>query len=322
MRNKLVIGIFLLLFTLACDVIRVVPGEATLPTEIVEESNNVTATVGDVVAEVVQATATSTVIPTPTVTPTPTITPFPLKALSLTPPDAANCTNDECSERQPPRHGLIIAFILPILVLGIPWLIAEFFVVKYVQPKSIDLSEVLIKARDGLFVGAVISLTARRMLRMASTRMTWNRVAEFVEKSLEQELLHQALNYPTLEELEKDLKNIAEDFINLPVVTELSEDFGVQVIRFNIETQYPQETMDALNRKAEAAAGGIAYLAYAEAARLDPDSRESRELYRVYQETRGKVDAARNLGGGLTSLAGLMGSSKRPREETDDDTDL
>ncbi|MCB9078321.1 MAG: hypothetical protein H6631_12050 [Anaerolineaceae bacterium] len=322
MSNKLVIGIFLLLLTLACDVVRIVPGEPTLPTEIVEESNNATSTASVVATEVPQATATPTIVPTLTLTPTATITPFPLQALSLAPPGAENCNNDETCRREPPRHGLIIAFILPILVLGIPWLIAEFFVVKYVQPKSIDLSEVLIKAGDGLFVGAVISLTARRMLRLASTRMTWSRVAEFVEKSLEQELLHQALSYPTLEDLEKNLKNIAENFINLPVVTELAEDFGVQVMRFNIETQYPQETMDALNRKAEAAAGGTAYLAYAAAAQLNPNSRESRELYRVYQETRGQVDAARNLGGGLTHLAGLVGGSKRSREETDDDTDV
>ncbi|MCB0193915.1 MAG: hypothetical protein KDJ65_18335 [Anaerolineae bacterium] len=328
MRKKLVIGLLLLLLTLACDVVKVVPGEPTLPTEIVEETPNTPSVSADTVTNTVQEPATpipaDTVTPLPEPTSTPLVaTPFFLKALSTTPPGAENCNNDLECERVPPRHGLLLAFVFPILLLGIPWLVAEFFVVKYVQPRGIDLSEILIKAQDGLFVGAVISLTARRMLRPASTRMTWGRVSEFVEKSLEQELLHQALNYPTLEELEKNLKNIAESFMTLPVVKELSEDFGVQVIRFNIETRYPQETMDALNRRAEAAAGGTAYLAYAAAAHLDPESRESRELYRVYQETRGQVDAARNLGGGLTSLASMIGGSKNKSEDNDDDdTDL
>jgi hypothetical protein len=92
----------------------------------------------------------------------------------------------------------------------------------------------------------------------------------------------------------------------LPFIQELARDFGVEVIRFNIETRYPQETMDALNRKAEAVAGGAAYLAYAAAASLDPHTPECRELYKIYQETSGQVDAARNLGGGITSIAGLL----------------
>jgi hypothetical protein len=148
--------------------------------------------------------------------------------------------------------------------------------------------------------------------------MSWPRVREFVEKSLEQELLHDALNFPTLEDLERNLKNIAESFKALPIVEELYNDFGVEVMWFNIETRYPPETMDALNRRAEAAAGGTAYLAYAAAARLDPDSQESRELYRVYQETKGQVDAARNLGGGFTSIANLLRQRKRQEEGPDD----
>jgi hypothetical protein len=209
--------------------------------------------------------------------------------------------------REPPRHGLIIALVLPLLILGIPGTILEFFVVRYVQPKGRDLSKVLIKAQDGLFLEAAISLTARRTLTVASTRMSWSAVTSFVEKTLEQELINEALNYPSLDELERNLKNIAEGFKSLQIVQELSTDFGVQVMRFNIEARYPQETMDALNRKAEAAAGGTAYLAFAGAAHLDPDSSECRELYTVYQETSGRVDAARNLGGGITNLANLLG---------------
>jgi hypothetical protein len=229
----------------------------------------------------------------------------------MTPPDCVNVSEYDC-QREPPRHGLLIAVLLPILVLGIPWLIAEIFIVRYVQPRGVDLSAVRIKAQDGLFVEAAVSLTARRSLTLASTRMTWARVREFVEKTLEQELIHEALNFATLDELERNLKDIAENFRVLPIVQELAADFGVEVMRFNVETRYPQETMDALNRKAEAAAGGTAYLAYAAAAHLDPDSAESRELYRIYQETRGQVDAARNLGGGLTNLANLLGQRSKP----------
>jgi hypothetical protein len=141
-----------------------------------------------------------------------------------------------------------------------------------------------------------------------------------VEKPLEQELIHEALQYPTLEELELNLKNISEQFMTLPIVREeLWEDFGVEVMRFNIEARYPQETMDALNRKAEASAGGTAYLAYAAAAHLDPDSPECRELFRVYQETSGRVDAARNLGGGITALAEVFNPEKLRKQGSVDD---
>jgi hypothetical protein len=230
------------------------------------------------------------------------------------------CVPPEGSPPPTPRHGLWIALIIPALVLGIPWLISELNMVRYVQPKGLDLSTVRIKAKDGLFMNATISLTARRTLSMASTRMTWGRVQEFVEKSLEQELIHEAIKYNSLEELEENIKGIAEGFSQLPVVQELSHDFGVNVMRFNVEIGYPQETMDALNRKAEASADGTAYLAYAAAAHLDPDSLESRELYRVYQETRGQVDAARNLGGGLTSIASMFGQRQKSNGESDDDS--
>ncbi len=209
-----------------------------------------------------------------------------------------------------PRHGLWIALILPVLIIGIPWLILEVYVVRYVQPKGLDISTLNIKAKDGLFLKATISVTAQRQLNVASARMSWSRVAEFLEKALEQEIIHDALQHETLELLEEDLKQMAENFTSLPIVRELEVSFGVHVVRFNIEASYPQETMDALNRKAEASAGGTAYRAYAAAARLNPDSRESRELYKVYQETRGQVDAARNLGGGLTNLAAMFGQQK------------
>jgi hypothetical protein len=214
---------------------------------------------------------------------------------------------------------LLIAFVLPALLIGIPWVILEYFVVRYVQPASIDLSSVRIKAQDGLFIEATSSLTARRNLTLASARMTWNRVKSFVEKPLEQELIHEALQYPTLEELERNLKDIAEHFKTLPIMQELLEDFGVRVVRFNIEARYPQETMDALNRRAEASAGGTAYRAYAAAARLNPDSPEARELYRIFQQTSGQVDAARNLGGGIVTLANMFASEKEKREEARDD---
>ena len=80
--------------------------------------------------------------------------------------------------------------------------------------------------------------------------------------------------------------------------------------------------MDALQRKAEASAGGTAYLAYAAAAHLDPDRPESRELYRIYQETTSQVDAARNLGGGITNLANLLTHrAEENNRDKEDDSD-
>jgi hypothetical protein len=222
-------------------------------------------------------------------------------------------------DRAKPRHGLIIAFLLPLVVFGIPWLILEFFTIRYVQPRGIDLSTIRIKAQDGLFIETTLSMTARRSLTLASTRMTWSAVQDFMEKTIEQELIHEALNFPSLDDLERNLKMITEKFFGLPIIQELSRDFGVEVLRFNVETRYPQETMDALNRKAEASAGGAAYLAYAAAAHLDPDTDESRELYKIFQETSGQVDAARNLGGGIASLAHALGRDKGEGENGSSD---
>ena len=220
------------------------------------------------------------------------------------PTDEAGQTNNA---EQPLAHGLTYALLLPLVIIGVPWILLELMIIRYVQPRGIDLTEVRLKAQDGLFIEAVVSMTARRSLTLASTRMTWGRVQDFVEKTIEQELIHEALHFPTLDDLEQGLKEITGKFLDLPIVHELSRDFGVQVMRFNVETRYPQETMDALNRKAEASAGGNAYLAYAAAAHLDPDTPECRQLYKIFQETSGQVDAARNLGGGIASLANLLG---------------
>ena len=318
----------------------VVPIEPTLPNEIPPGS---TAVVEGTPADQVP---TSTPSPTPSPTPTlgpPTPTRYFLQFFSTCPPDAATDREGNCcphnyaedpvtgfctptvsyGEGEPPptpRNGLIIALVLPALCIGIPLAFMELNVVRYVQPKGLDLSTVRIRAQDGLFIEATLSLTARRLLTPASTRMTWSRVRDFVEKPLEQELIHRALEYQTLEELELDLKSITEEFEHLSVIKELRVDFGVEVIRFNIEARYSQETMDAINRRAEASAGGNAYLAFAQAAHLDPDSPESRELYRVYQETTGRVDAARNLGGGLTTIAEVF-VAKNVQEDSDSDDD-
>lgn len=224
--------------------------------------------------------------------------------------------------RQRPLHGLRYAFLIPFLVLGLPWIVIEYFIVRYVQPRGVDVAKVLVKAQDGLFLEAAVSMTARRTVTLASTRMTWGRVRDFVEKIIEQELIHAATSFSALEDLERNLKMISDAFIELPLVTTLSRDFGVHVLWFNIEIRYPQETIDALQRKADASAGGTAYLAFAAAAHLNPDSRECRELYTVYQQTSGQVDAARNLGGGITTLAELFARKNRqPDVERDDDTD-
>jgi len=217
----------------------------------------------------------------------------------------------------PPYEGMFFAFTVPVLLIGVPWILLQLVLIRYVQPRGIDLSTVRVKARDGLFVEASVSMTARRLLNLASTRMTWGRVRSLVEKSIEQELIHAAIQFSNLESLEQNLKRVTENFLQLPFIYELSRDFGVEIIRFNVETRYPQETMDALNRKAEAVAGGAAYLAYAAAANLDPNTPECRELYRIYQETSGQVDAARNLGGGITSIAGML--SKRGAENDENE---
>lgn len=220
-----------------------------------------------------------------------------------------------------PRHGLLIALVMPLFCFGIPWLILELFIIRHVQPRGIDLSTVLIKARDGLFVQAVVSMTARRTLTLAASRMTWSRVQNFVEKPIEQELIHEAISYDVLEELEQNLKTITEKLLQLPIIEELYESYGVEVIRFNIEIRYTSETREALRRKAEASAGGTAYLAYAAAAHLDPDRPESRELYRIYQETSSQVDAYRNLGGGIGALAAILRQQELESNPDDGDSD-
>ncbi|MDH3674361.1 MAG: hypothetical protein OES12_02615 [Anaerolineae bacterium] len=335
---------FLACLALGCGFgpIVVVPVEPTLPNEIPPGSTAVAE--GTAAGQEVTPTATPTVTATPTPTPgPPTPTRYFLQFFSTCPSGAAtdrygNCcpysyTEDSVTgycmptvsygENEPPptpRNGLLIALVLPALCLGLPWMLLELNVVRYVRPKGLDLSTVRIKAQDGLFIDATLSITARRLTTPASFKMTWSGVGEFVEKPLEQELLHRALEYPTLEELERNLRVITQEFENLPIIRELRTDFGVEVMRFNIETRYHQETMDALNRRAEATAGGNAYLAFAQAAHLDPDSPESRELYRVYQETTGRVDAARNLGGGLTTIAEVfVARSEREASESDDD---
>lgn len=228
-------------------------------------------------------------------------------------------TPEAAPEGALPRHGLFIAFLLPLLVFGIPWMILETFVTRYVRPRGVDVTKVLIKGQDGLFIETTVSMTARKSLTLAAITTRWHQVRSFVEKIVEQELIHEAIKFPSLESLERNLKQITTDFLNLPVVRELLDDFGVEVLRFNIETRYPQETVDALNRRAEASAGGTAYLAYAAAAELDPNSAECRELYRIYQQTSGQVDAARNLGGGITSLANTLSQRGQNPEEGGDD---
>ncbi len=349
MNKHKIIWALLIGLTLGCGLgpIQLQSAKPTLPTEIEPASTPQppAAEQPQQTPENPEATAVPTAPPTPAATPLPTPTGYWFQSISTCPAgspvdNSGNCcphgyTIDDASgfcafkpsqEVPPnvvpptPRHGLLIALVLPLLCLGIPWAVAELYVVRYVQPKSLDLSSILIKAADGLFIEATISLTARKILGFASTRMTWPRVQEFAEKNLEPELVHKALSYETLADLEWNLKNIADGFNQLPIVRELVTDFGVELMRFNIETRYPLETMDALNKKAEASAGGTAYLAYAAAAHLDPDSSESRELYRVYEETKGNIDAARNLGSGLTNLAEMFTKGNQGSSSNDDNT--
>jgi len=253
-------------------------------------------------------TATSTPIPTPTATPLPTATSFFLQSLTTAQPPYENTL---------PRHGLLLISLIFFIIMLI-WGIGQYFYISFAQPKGLDITTLDIKAQDGLFVGAVLSMTARRTFTFTSPFTRWSQVINFVSKTLEQELIQKAQQYANIEELEANLKVITESFFQEPVVQELWTDFGVKVIRFNIEIRFSQATKDALIRKAEAAAGGQAYLAYARAAHLDPNSPESRELYRIYQETQGQVDAARNLGGGFTNLANILGNTVKGKSANDE----
>lgn len=255
-----------------------------------------------------EMTATPTITPTPTVTPTPAPTSTPVPFLA----DLSTNTN---SPEALPYHGIYLVFMVFGCIM-LPWALAQTWYIRFAQPKSFDVTEVLIKAKDGLFVTAVLSMTSRRSFTATALFTRWGVISEIVSKTLEQSLLDEAMKHTTLDDLLSNIDEIATKFIEEEVVQELWTDFGIRVMRFNIETRYPQATIDALNRKAEANAGGQAYLEYARAAHLDPGSPESRELYRVYQETRGQIDAARNLGGGITNLANILGQ-KGPKSSSE-----
>ncbi|MDM8529197.1 hypothetical protein QUF58_13435 [Anaerolineales bacterium HSG24] len=282
-------------------------------TEIIDTSFEVVATM--LPEDVIAATAVvSTVVATET--PLPTNTPVIVPTATSAPYLASLSTNSNSPESLP-WHGVIFVFLVLTCIM-IPWGVAQVWYVRFAQPHSLDITEVLIKAQDGLFITAVLSMTARRSFNFTALYSRWARIKDIVSKTLEEALIHEALNYPTLDELQPKLKDISAKFIEQSIVQELWIDFGIRVMRFNIETRYPQETIDALNRKAEANAGGQAYLEYARAAHLDPSSNESRELYRIYQETRGQVDAARNLGGGITSLANILGQKVKSSDTIKD----
>ena len=332
MYRKLGILFFIVSLMLACDLDRVVQIVPKNQTELPAAANaGQPVAVQPAAPEQAQLAPTATPEPTftpiPTATPLPTNTPTPspfLYSLSTTPsPRIQEVETNRGIDLALPRHGILIAFVLPLLLFGVPGAVIEIFVARYVQPRSVDLSGVLIKAQDGLFINAVVSMTARKTVSLASLTNRWGRVRDVVEKAIEQELIHEALNYPSLPELENNLKEIVERFTQMTIIDELTRDFGVRVLRFNIEIRYPAETIDAINRKAEASAGGQAYVAYARAARLNPDAGETRELYNVFQQTTSQVDAARNLGSGISGLANLLGQNinKRPREDVDDDSE-
>lgn len=284
----------------------------TLPENAVVATAEIVAAqaTADAVATQAAVTATPTSTPTPAGSPTPTLTPTRL---------FANLSTSSNSTEALPYHGPLVMLVVFFCIM-IPWGLFQIGYISYAQPRGLDITEVLVKGQDGLFLSVVLSMTARRTFNLTSPFTRWRRVTSFVSKTLEQELIQSALKYPTVDELEKNLKTITDGFFEEPVVQELWTDFGVQVIRFNVETRYPQETIDALNRKAEAAAGGQAFLAYTAAAHLDPSAPESRELYRVFQETSGQVDAARNLGGGITNLANILGQkTKSDKDSSSDD---
>jgi hypothetical protein len=266
---------------------------------------------------------TLTPIPTETPTPAPTATPVPFLSQFNLPREASPGNPDRL-----PRHGLVITLVLPLIIFGLPWMLLEVSIARYVRPRSLDLTRLLIKAQDGLFIETVVSMTARKNLSLASLAIRWpGGVRGVVEKAIEQELLQAALEFRTLGELESNLTAIVQRLTELEVIRELERDFGVAVIRFNIELRYPPETVDAINRRAEAVAGGQAYVAYAQAAHLDPDGVEAKELYKIYQQTTSTVDASRswgvdairNIGDGLSNLVTLISQNPRLRRMVDEE---
>lgn len=327
MFRKYVILLCLAFFGLACgastgEILSRIPGVEVdpLPTTEVSVAGAASIQVTPLLPTV-DPQAPPTATPLPTATPVPTITPIPTQTPTPS-PFLYGFRTEPRSGIAPlalPRHGLIIALILPLLFFGIPWIILEWFTARHVQPRSIDLTGIRIKAQDGLFIRAVVSMTARRNVRLVSFITRWNRVKEVVEKAIEQELIDRALNYASLPELESNLKQIIEGFATLEVLEELRRDFGVEVLRFNIEIRYPTQTIDAINRTAEASAGGQAYIAYARAAHLDPDTAEARQLYGIYQETTSQVDAARGIGGGIAAVTQFL---RGGQEEEVDDSDV
>lgn len=277
---------------------------ATVPPQVVAlptESTNPEAAIA------VLPTATATLLPTATPLPTPTT--FFLQTLSSSTPPY---------KTEFPRHGIILA-LSALFCIMVPWGLGQVWFIQFSLPKSTDVTEVLIKGQDGLFITAVLSMTARRSFTFTALFARWGRIREVVSKAVEQKLIQSAMRYETIEQLVANLQIMTEELYEEPIVKEVWTDFGVRVTRFNIETRYPDETRDAINRKAEAVAGGQAYLAYANAAHLDPESSESRELYGVYQRTTSQVDAARNLGGGITDLATVFG--QRTVQQQDDESD-
>lgn len=238
-----------------------------------------------IVTQPLPVTVVAPLTETPIPTPVPTATFAPPTKTPVPPPEGALG-----------RHGLASVCVIPIVALAIAWALVETLVAIYTRPRGIDLSEIRIKAQDGLFIRTTVSITVRKLLTPVSFSISWPQLKSVAEKALEQELIDRALNFRTLDELERSLKIISRHFDTLAIVRELARDYGVEVIRFNIETRYPQETMDALTRQAYALVGGRAYLAYAAEAGLDPRSAECRELYQAYLVTSGQVDAARNFG--------------------------
>ena len=332
-RNpQILIAAILFLTGLACtqvggmQLVEIERLDATPVQPIVIVDNPAPAPVVQVQAPTVTPLPTLTPIPTETPTPAPTFTPVPfLSQLSM--PQQSDPPNLD----RLPRHGLVVTLLLPLILFGLPWTFLEISIARYVRPRSLDLTRLLIKAQDGLFIETVVSMTAHKNLSLASLAIRWpGGVRGVVEKAIEQELIQAALEFRTLGELESNLTAIVQRLTELEVIRELERDFGVAVMRFNIELRYPPETVDAINRRAEAVAGGQAYIAYAQAAHLDPDGEEAQELYKIYQQTTSSVDAARSwgvdairsIGDGFANLATLISQSpglRRMIEEDDND---
>jgi hypothetical protein len=127
-----VVGCLLLLSLLGCTIVVATP----LPTEIQAASVETSVAVIESVEQVVTVEAgtapQSGEAVQPEATPPPEVAPTPTTYFMSGFSSIMN-TGDEARDSQAlPYHGLFFAVVMPLLIIGIPWLIFEFFTIRYI----------------------------------------------------------------------------------------------------------------------------------------------------------------------------------------------